>query len=91
MTEKQHKYPLITVKWADHFFCEEDMTLSEIQDTNKEPLIGVYSGFLVDENQRMMAIASNIWEDDHEASISPTMYIMKRAIVYRSDRDDTID
>lgn len=85
----KHNYPVITVKWADHFFCEQDMTLEEIQVAGKDALIGEYSGYLVDENQRMIAIASNIWEDDHESSISPTMFIMKRAIVYRSDRDDT--
>ena len=85
------KYPIITVKWADHFFCSEDMTLEEIQETNSEPLIGSYTGYLVDENQRMIAIASNIWEEDDESGISPTMYIMRRAIIYRSDRDDPVN
>jgi len=87
----KHNYPLISVKWADHFFCEQDMTLKEIEETNSDPLIGEYSGFLVAENQRMIAIASNIWEDDIEEAISPTMYIMKRAIIYRSDKDDSTD
>lgn len=82
----ENKYPLITVRWADHFFCEEDLSLEDIKKEAKGPLIGEYSGYLVEENNRMIVLASNIWTDDQEASISPTMYIMKRAIVFRSDK-----
>ena len=86
----ESKYPLITVRWADHFFCEEDMSLEEIRKEAKGPLIGEYSGFLVDENNRMIVLASNVWVGDEEESISPTMYIMKKAITYRSDKKNAI-
>jgi len=82
----KHKYPLITVRWADHFFCEEDLSLQDIKKEAAGPLIGEYSGYLVEENKRMIVLASNIWEEDIEASISPTMYIMKKSIVFRSDK-----
>ena len=81
------KYPLITVKWADHFFCEEDLSLEDIKKEAKGPLVGEYSGYLVEENSRMIVLASNVWVGDEEESISPTMYIMKRAIVFRSDKN----
>lgn len=81
------KYPIITVKWADHFFCEEDMSLKEIIKEAKGPLIGIYTGHLVYENKRMLVLASNIWEADQDESISPTMYIMKKSIVSRSDKE----
>ena len=80
-------YPLVTVKWADHFFCEEDLSLEDIKKEAKGPLIGVYSGYLVFENRRMLVLASNIWESEQTESISPTMYIMKKSIVSRSDKE----
>ena len=83
----ENKYPLITVKWADHFFCSEDMTLDEIKESGAKPLIGKYSGHLVFENKRMIVLASNLWEEDTDDAIGPTMYIMKKSIVYRSDKD----
>lgn len=86
VTTSKTKYPRIEVHWADHFFCEEDMSLKEIKDEAKGPLIGRYTGYLVEENKRMLVLASNIWEGEEEESISPTMYIMKKAIVYRSDK-----
>ncbi len=82
----KHPYPLITVRWADHFFCEDNMTLAEIIARNKVPTIGEYTGYLITESKRSIALASNVWEDDPKTDIFPTMYIMKAAITYRSDK-----
>ena len=88
MSKKVDDFPRITVKWADHYFVAEDMTLEEIEDQCSKPLIGRYSGYLVFENKRMIAVAGNLWEEDTEDAIGPTMCIMKRSIVYRSDKDE---
>lgn len=81
-------YPEITVRWADHWIDYGDHTLEDIQN-NLTPLYGKYKGHLVGESKQMIAICANIWEEEKgEANFSDPMYIMKRAITYRSDRDD---
>ena len=49
-----------------------------------KPYTGKYSGYLVHETKQMLVIASNVWED---GSVGPTMYIMKRSITKRSDKN----
>lgn len=83
---KNKEYPEVTVKWADHFEEYEGLTLTEIKQKAKKPYIGKYRGHLIYENRRMLVLAGNVWEDHEEEDISPTMYIMKKAITYRSDK-----
>lgn len=82
------KYPVITVEWADHWIDHGEHVLKDILK-NLEPYVGSYSGHLVGESKQMVAICANVWygEEDEE-NFSDPMYIMKRAIVYRSDKDD---
>ena len=85
------KYPLIKVRWADHWIHREDLTLDEIKE-NLDAMYGSYAGHLVAESKQVVVICSNVWEgDEGEAIFSDPMYIMKRAIVYRSDKDDNAD
>ena len=83
----KHKYPLITIRWADHFFHSEDLDLEEIIKKAKEPIVGEYTGYKVHESKQIVVLASNIWEETPTEGISPTMYIMKKAIVFRSDKE----
>ena len=76
-------FPLIEVDWADHWIENEDISLEEaIKDTM--PMVGKYSGYLIHETKQMLVIASNLWPETNE--VGPTMYIMKKSIIKRSDR-----
>ena len=79
-----HKYPLIEVQWADHFFDKDDCELEDVIKEAKNPYMGSYAGYLVHENKRMLVLCANVWED---GTVSCPMYIMKKAIVSRSDRN----
>lgn len=84
-------YPLITVRWADHWQDEGDYTLEEIKK-KATPCIGKWRGALIFENKQMIVMGGNGWEpredlDENEETFSEPMYIMKRSIIYRSDRD----
>jgi len=81
-TETNGKYPLIKVKWADHWHETGDFTPDEIKGKAK-PYHGEYAGYLVEDNKQMIVLCSNVWEN---GEVSDPMYIMKRAIVWRSDR-----
>lgn len=84
----ENKYPLITVKWADHWIDYGDHSLEHIKN-NLTPYMGNYSGHLVGESKQMIAICANVWEgEDGEANFSDPMFIMKRGIMYRSDKDN---
>ena len=85
------KYPLISVRWADHWVDNGDISISDAIKQAK-PYYGNYAGHLVYENKQVLVLCSNIWEpheDDteEELMVSDPMYIMKKAIVFRSDRD----
>lgn len=84
-------YPTITVRWADHWQDEGDFTLDEIKK-KATPYIGKWTGRLILETKQMIVLAGNSWEprpenDEDEETFSEPMYIMKRSILYRSDRD----
>lgn len=76
------KHPLIKVIWADHWQDAGDFTLEEVIE-KAQSYCGEYAGFLVYEDEEMLVIAGNVWED---GSISDPMYIMKSCIINRSDR-----
>ncbi len=76
-------FPLIEVIWDDHWIENEDVTMEKIKKEAR-PMVGKYSGYLVHETKQMLVIASNIWEEEEE--FGPTMYIMKRSIIKRSDK-----
>ena len=85
------EFPIITVRWADHWQDEGDFTLDEIKK-KATPYIGKWRGALIFENKQMIVLAGNSWEprpdnDEEEETFSEPMYIMKRSIIYRSDRD----
>lgn len=83
----KYKYPQIEVEWADHFFDSEDNTLEEIIETAKNPYMGKYTGYLVHENKRMLVLCANVWED---GTLSCPMYIMKKSITNRSDKNKRV-
>lgn len=81
----KNKYPLVRIRWADHWIDNGDHDLEDIEDNVKNPYIGDYVGYLVAESQRMVCICSNVWDD---GTLSDPMYIMKRAILERRVLDD---
>jgi len=75
-------YPLIRVKWADHWHETGDFSIEDIKK-NAKPYHGEYAGYLVCETKQIVVLCSNVWEN---GDVSDSMYIMKRAIIWRSDR-----
>jgi len=85
------EYPVITVRWADHWQDEGDFTLSEIKGKAK-PYIGEWTGRLILDTKQMIVLGGNKWEarpdnGEDEDTWSEPMYIMKKSIIYRSDKD----
>lgn len=79
-------FPLVKVKWADHYIDYGEHDLETVKESAKDAYIGSYSGYLVAKSRRMIAIAPNVWED---GTISDPMFIMRRAIIeYREYKDD---
>ncbi|MGD9381294.1 MAG: hypothetical protein PVI03_02520 [Candidatus Thorarchaeota archaeon] len=78
------EYPTITVRWADHWCERGDFDVKDIEENVKSPYVGEFTGKLVAESKQMIAIVSNVWED---GTVSDPMYIMKRAIITRTDRE----
>lgn len=76
------KYPVVEVRWDDHFFDDSDFTLKDIIKEGKAPYKGCYVGYLVHENKNMLVLCSNVWD---EGDLSCPMYVMKNCITYRSD------
>lgn len=83
---KDKEYPLIEVTWDDHWIDNEDVSMDYIKKECK-PYVGRYAGYLIHETKQMLAIASNIWQGDEEEKYGPVMYIMKRSIKSRSDKE----
>ena len=81
-------FPTITVRWADHWIENGDQDLNEVCKAAK-PMYGNYTGFLVFENKQVLVLCSNWWEGakNETPTVSDPMYIMKRSITYRSDRN----
>jgi hypothetical protein len=82
-------FPTISVRWPDHWQDEGDFTLEEIKK-KATPYFGRFTGRKVLENKQMIVIAGNVWEPkeaDEEYTFSEPMYIMKRTITHRSDKD----
>ena len=89
MANISDKYPVIRVKWADHWHEPGEYTLEHILN-NLDAFYGSFSGHLVGENKQMVCICANVWDgEEGEENFSDPMFIMKRAIVYRSDKDTT--
>jgi len=78
----------IEARWADHWVNPGDHDLKDVIAWAK-PMYGNYTGYLVFENKQVIVLCSNWWdpEEGEDIVVSDPMYIMKRAIVYRSDRD----
>lgn len=72
------EYKKVSVKWADHWIDYGDHDIDDVKEYAKKPYEGEYTGYLVADTKRMIAIASNIWDD---GGVSDPMYIMKRAII----------
>jgi hypothetical protein len=75
-------YKLIEVEWADHWVNHGDFDYADIVKDAK-PMYGKYTGYLVYENKQVVVLCSNVWS---EGEVSDPMFIMKKAIVSRSDR-----
>lgn len=87
MAKQSSKFPTVTVRWADHWIDNGDQSLKDVIKEAK-PMYGNYTGFLVHENKQVIVLCSNYWEGEEEdAEVSDPMYIMKRSITYRSDRE----
>jgi hypothetical protein len=86
--ESKKHFKTIEVKWADHWVNPGDHSLKDVIEDAK-PMYGNYTGYLVHENKQVIILCSNYWdeEEDGDVVVSDPMYIMKRTIVYRSDRD----
>ena len=86
---KNDKFITVQVKWADHWVDNGDHALKDVIKEAKA-MYGNYTGYLVYENKQVLILCSNHWDDEEEGDtvVSDPMYIMKKAIKYRSDRDD---
>lgn len=73
----------IEVHWKDHFFVEENMSIDEVKDRIKHPIIRKTKGHFVAQDRDTIAIASTI-EDD--GSFTETNFLLKKDIIYRSDK-----
>ncbi len=87
----KNDFPVITVRWADHWQDEGDFSLEQIKE-KANTYYGNWTGKLVLETKQMLVLVGNTWDarpenDEPEDSYSEPMYIMKRSITYRSDRD----
>lgn len=87
MKQPESKFPTITIRWADHWIENGDQDLKDVIKEAK-PMYGNYTGFLVFENKQVIVLCSNYWDgtEGEDLSVSDPMYIMKRAVVYRSDK-----
>lgn len=89
MTKKQNKnFPLVKVKWADHYIEYGEHDLETVKETAKDAYVGSYAGYLVAKTKRMLVIAGNVWED---GTISDPMYIMRRAVVEYKEYPDNVN
>ena len=67
------------IRWADHFFISETMTIDEIKSKLK-PYVRTTTGYVIAENRRVLAIASTIEPDGEFTEVN---YLMKRCILSR--------
>lgn len=89
--DESDNFPTITVRWADHWQDDGDYTLEEIKKKAK-PYYGEWTGKLLLETKQVLVLGGNMWEarpdnDEDEPTWSEPMYIMKRSIVWRSDKN----
>jgi len=85
-------YPNIVVKWLDHWETDEDgVNIEEaIRAADEGEFLGVFHGALIAETfpnhktKGMLCLTSNVWAD---GTCTRPMYISKKCIVYRSDKD----
>lgn len=78
-----HGYPLVTVRWYDHWCTEpnDTFTVEEVKEMARR-VIRESSGYLVHEDRFVVGIAGTIEEDGTMCEIN---WFMKRAILSRSD------
>ena len=80
-------YPVITVRWADHWEEDGEFSLEDIKK-NLKPYYGHFSGHLIAESKQMVAMCANVWEDGEGGwSYTDPFFIMKKSITSRSDKD----
>lgn len=74
-----HKFPRITVTWADHHITptNEVISLEELQ-SYLEPSVRETTGYLVAETRRVLAVAGTV-EDD--GSFCEVNVLMKKAVL----------
>jgi len=82
-TAPSKEYPSVRIKWADHWTDTGDTTLEAIKEKAR-PYYGEYVGLLAYENKQMVVLCSNVWEN---GDLSDAMFLMKKCIVERSDRE----
>lgn len=79
-----HNYPLITVKWYDHWSTavNEPYTREEVEAMARR-VVRETSGYLVYEDRFVIGVAGTLEEDETMTEIS---FFMKRSILKRSDK-----
>ena len=79
-----HTYPLITVKWYDHWCTEpnDPYTVEEVKAMARR-VVRETSGYLIHEDRFVIGVAGTIEEDGTMWEIN---WFMKRAILNRSDK-----
>lgn len=80
----QHDYPLITVKWYDHWCTgvNDPYTVEEVKEMARR-VIRETSGYLIHEDRFVIGVAGTIEED---GTLTEINWFMKRAILHRSDK-----
>ena len=72
--------------WKDHFFVSDNISLAEVKERLAKPVIRKTKGNYVAQDRNTIAIAST---EDDDGTWAETNFILKKDIVWRSDKDGT--
>lgn len=78
---KKVKYQQVSVKWLDHFSVYGDSTMRDVNKNLKNPIERDSSGYLIKENDKVMAIAGTIDLDNGKETFADVFYCLKADII----------
>lgn len=71
----------ISIQWHDHWFDDRDFDPKEL--AHLKPVVITTKGFYAGENKQLVVVCQNQLDDKQ---LSECTYIMKKCIIYRSDK-----
>lgn len=74
-----HKFPEVTVTWADHWSdYGQGFSIEDVEEKLRDYCIRKTKGWLIGQNKRQIAVAGTIEED---GTVSEFFVCMKKAII----------